>query len=464
MRRRMTKAAAAFSALAMLAACSGGDTDDEKDKPEETSNSAESEDPGESEPEETDEKEPAAGTFEFPDLSGESLDVASDWSGAEQENFEEVLAKFEEETGASVSYQSLGNNIATALGTQLEGGGAPDIALVPQPGLIEQLQADGHLSPLNDTAMAEVEKNFAQTWMDLSTYDGDVYGVWFKAANKSTIWYNTEVWDNAGAEVPETWEDFTSALQTVSDSGVPALAVGADVGWPMTDWFENVYLRTAGGEKYDQLAKHEIPWTDDSVIEALEVMAEVWGNDALLLPNGAQRSFPESVSAVFGDPAEAGTVYEGDFVAGTIADQTDAKVGEDAKYFPWPSINDSAPAVMGSGNAAIAFNDDEATMALMAYLASPDAANIWIAKGGFTSPNQNADMTLYPDEVSLQIAEDLVNAETFRFDLSDLAPSAFGGTEGEGMWKLLIDFYENPDDVEGIAQKLEDAANAAYGN
>lgn len=462
MRRRMTKAAAAFSALAMLAACSGGDAEEEKDKPTQAATSTEAEETEEAEPEETEES--SADGFTYPDLSGESLDVASDWSGAEQENFEEVLAKFEEETGASVSYQSLGNNIATALGTQLEGGGAPDIALVPQPGLIEQLQADGHLSPLDETAMAEVEKNYAQTWMDLSTYDGDVYGVWFKAANKSTIWYNTDVWETAGVEAPETWEDFTAALQTVSDSGVPALAVGADVGWPLTDWFENVYLRTAGGEKYDQLAKHEIPWTDESVIEALEVISDVWGNDALLLPNGAQRSFPESVSAVFGDPAEAGTVYEGDFVAGTIADQTDAKVGEDAKYFPWPSINDSAPAVMGSGNAAIAFNDDEATMALMAYLASPDAANIWIAKGGFTSPNQNADMDLYPDEISLQIAEDLVNAETFRFDLSDLAPSAFGGTEGEGMWQLLIDFYENPDDVEGIAQKLEDAANAAYGD
>lgn len=48
--------------------------------------------------------------------------------------------------------------------------------------------------------------------------------------------------------------------------------------------------------------------------------------------------------------------------------------------------------------------------------------------------------------------------------MSDLTPSAFGGTEGEGMWAVLIEFYENPDDVEGTAQALEDAAVAAYGN
>ncbi|AZN30204.1 carbohydrate ABC transporter substrate-binding protein [Flaviflexus salsibiostraticola] len=456
MRRRMKAAAALVSASMLLAAC-GGDAEDTETRgtdSETTAEDTEGTDDGDSTGE-------ASG--DYPDLSGQTLDVASDWSGAEQENFEEVLAFFEQETGATVTYQSLGNNVSTALGTQIEGGGAPDIALVPQPGLVDQLVESGDIVPLTDDVVSTVEENYADTWKDLSTYDDELYGVWFKAANKSTVWYNVGVYEDAGAEIPETWEDFTSALQVVSDSGVPGLAVGADVGWPLTDWFENVYLRTAGPEMYDQLAAHEIPWTDDSVIEALEVLGGLWGDDTLLLSGGAQRSFPDSVTAVFSDPPQAGTVYEGDFVAGNIAEQTDSVVGEDANFYPFPSINDSPDAVMGAGNVAIAFNDDEGTMALMSYLASPDAANIWIELGGFTSPNQNADMDLYPDDVSLAIAEQLTSAEVFRFDLSDLTPSAFGGTEGEGMWQLLIEFYQNPDDIEGTAQALEDAAVSAYG-
>ncbi|MFN8048098.1 MAG: hypothetical protein U0P48_05915 [Ancrocorticia sp.] len=54
--------------------------------------------------------------------------------------------------------------------------------------------------------------------------------------------------------------------------------MGADVGWPLTDWFENIYLRTAGPDAYDQLTNHEIPWTDESVTKALEVMAQLWTN------------------------------------------------------------------------------------------------------------------------------------------------------------------------------------------
>ena len=44
--------------------------------------------------------------------------------------------------------------------------------------------------------------------------------------------------------------------------------------WVLSDWFENIYVRTAGPEMYDQLATHEIPWTDKSVTEALTTMAD----------------------------------------------------------------------------------------------------------------------------------------------------------------------------------------------
>lgn len=447
MKRKMSAYVAVIAAGAMLAACGSGDADTA------STTSTSTEDSGN-----------GAASGDYPDLSGVTLNVASDWSGAEQENFETVLDGFEKATGATVTYTSLGNNVATALGTQIEGGQPPNVALVPQPGLVEELAANGSIVPLNEDVLATVSENYAQTWVDLATIDGETYGVWFKAANKSTVWYNVELYDAAGVSVPATWEDFATTLQTLADSGVYGISVGADVGWPLTDWFENVYLRTAGPEMYDQLTNHEIPWTDPSVEEALTAMAKIWSNAAAVQPDGAQRTFPDSVTAVFGDSPAAATVYEGDFVAGNIADQTSSVVGEDAKFYAFPSVNGSAPSVMGAGNMAIAFDEDEGTQALMKYLASPEAANVWIELGGFTSPNKNADMSLYPDETSLQIAEELVNAEVFRFDMSDLVPSEFGGTEGQGMWQIFIDFYQNPSDIQGTMDALEEAATAAYSN
>ena len=395
------------------------------------------------------------------DFSGVTLEVSAAWSGAEQKNFELVLDKFEQDTGATVNYTSFGDKAATTLGTQIEGGNPPDVAVLAQPALLQSLAADGNLAPLSDETLATVTDNYAQSWVDLGSVDGTTYGVWFKASNKSTVWYNADIYDEAGAVVPDNWDDFLTQLQLITDSGYAGISIGADVGWPLTDWFENVYLRTAGPEKYDQLTNHEIPWTDPSVTEALEVLATLWGTD--LVESGAdQRTFPESVTEVFGADPQAGTVYEGDFVAGNIADDGSSTVGENALFYDFPSVNDSEPAVVGGGDVAVAFNDDEATSALMTYLASPASAEIWVPNGGLTSPNQNVDTALYPDDTSRQIAEALTGAENFRFDMSDLTPSSFGGTEGQGFWQIMIQFLQDPSDIPGTQQALEDAAVAAY--
>lgn len=441
-RRRLIATGAAAASLALIAGCSSG------------GGTAQSPTTGES-----DAPDESAATDL--DLSGQTLNVVASWSGAEQANFEAVLAKFAEDTGATVNYTSFGDNGPTYIQGQLEGGTPPNIAMLPQPALLQSLARDGNIVPVAEDTKAEVDANYGQSWIDLGTVDGELYGVWFKAANKSTVWYNNDIYEGAGATVPADWDAFLEQLQVVTDSGYYGISIGADVGWPLTDWFENVYLRTAGGEKYDQLTNHEIPWTDPSVAEALEVLSTLFGSD-VVQPGGAQRTFPESVTEVFGADPQAGTVFEGDFVAGNITEDGNSVVGENALFYDFPSVNGSAPAVVGAGDVAVQFTDDEATNALMAYLASPASAEVWIPLGGLTSPNKAVDTNLYPDEIAKQIAEALTNAETFRFDMSDLTPSAFGGTAGQGFWQEMITFYENPTDIQGTQERLEAAAQQAY--
>ncbi|NHB84092.1 carbohydrate ABC transporter substrate-binding protein [Tessaracoccus sp. HDW20] len=404
---------------------------------------------------------PGTGGGGLGDFTGTTLNVVAAWSGAEQTNFEAVLSQFEKETGAKVTYTSFGDNGPTYISGQLAGGTPPNVAVVGQPALMEQLATKGDIKPVADDVAALVKDNYSQSWIDLGTVDSKLYGVWFKAANKSTVWYNATIWNDAGATPPKDWDGFLKELGLIRDSGYAGISIGADVGWPLTDWFENVYLRTAGPEKYDQLTRHEIPWTDPSVKEALDVLATLFGTD-LVEPGGAQRTFPESITQVFGANPQAGTVFEGDFVAGVIAQDGNSEVGKTALLFDFPSVNNSGPAVVGGGDVAIQFTDDEATTALMKYLASPESASIWVSKGGLTSPNNKVDTSLYPDDISRQIAEALTGAESFRFDMSDLTPSAFGGTQGQGFWQEMITFYENPKDVQGTMDRLEAAAVAAY--
>ncbi|MFC5244305.1 ABC transporter substrate-binding protein [Streptomyces atrovirens] len=446
-RTRRAAAALAAGVLAVsLAACGGGDDDGNSDD--------ENKGGGET-----------GTTVTLPKLDGASLEVAAVWTGAEQANFKKVLAEFEKRTGAKVTFVPAQDPIINFLGSKVAGGAPPDVAMLPQPGAIKQAVDKGWAKPLGAEAAKELGENYSQGWQDIGKVDGKQYGVYYKAANKSLIWYNAQVFENAGAAEPKTWDELLTTAQMVYDSGVTPFSVGGAEGWTLTDWFENVYLSQAGPEKYDQLARHEIKWTDPSVKEALTTLAEIWGKKDYVAAGALGTDFPTSVTQTFtgGDQPKAGMVYEGDFAQVNIG-ETKAKVGTDAKVFPFPAVGDAPPVVSG-GDAAVILEDSEASQALATFLASPDAARIHAGLGGYLSPNKNVPASAYPNEVQQKIAKALVDSgDDFRFDMSDQAPQAFGGTPGKGEWKILQDFLKNPEDVAGTQAKLEADAAAAYGN
>lgn len=408
----------------------------------------------------------SAQTVRLPKLDGQKIEVAAVWTGPEQENFTKVLKEFEKRTGATVTFVPAQDPIVNFLGTKIAGGSPPDVAMLPQVGAVEQAVAQKWAKPLGPEAKAELAKNYGKGWQDLGSVDGTPYGVYFKAANKSLVWYNTAVFENAGVAEPKTWKDFLKTAETISASGVTPVSVGGADGWTLTDWFENVYLSQAGPDKYDQLAKHEIKWTDPSVKQALTTLAELFGKPDLIAggADGAlQTEFPKSVTQTFtgGDQPKGAMVFEGDFVSVNIA-QTEAKVGTDAKVFPFPAVGAEPPVVTG-GDAAVALKDSKGAQALLTFLASPDAARIWAESGGFISPNKSLDVTAYPNDVQRDIAKALIAAgDDFRFDMSDQMPQSFGGTPGKGEWKALQDFLKNPKDVAGTQQRLEADAAKAY--
>ncbi|GAA5134913.1 ABC transporter substrate-binding protein [Pseudonocardia adelaidensis] len=395
-------------------------------------------------------------------LAGQTIEVLAVWSDEEQAAFERVLDVFEQRTGATVTYVSGGDEVPTVLATRLAGGSPPDVAGVAQPALVRTLARAGSLVPLDPSTESVIDAQFAPVWKELGTVDGELYGFVFKAANKSTVWYDAGQL-GPGFVPPRTWDEFVETLRKLSDTGRTPLSVGGADGWTLTDWFENVYLQTAGGAMYDRLARHEISWTDPSVRTALQTLGRVFRPE--YLPGGIssalQTEFTESVVDVFGADPKASIVFEADFVAGAIAESTPARVGADARVFPFPRIGPTSSVVSG-GDTLVALTDEPGTKALMQFLASSEAASIWAAQGGFVSPNRQVALDEYPDDSTRQIAEELVGADNLRFDMSDLMPSALGATRGDGFWRAMQDYLADPAQVDRILAELEAEATAAY--
>ena len=397
------------------------------------------------------------------DVSGE-IAIMAIWAAEEQASFEAVVEGFNElYPNVEVKYTSGGDNLAPLLATAVEGGNPPDLAAIAQPGLMADFAAKNAIQPLDDLRDAIVD-NFGESAADVGAVDGTQYGLLFKGSNKSTIWYNVASFEEAGVEPPEDWEGLNEAAATLKAAGITPYSVGVDVGWPMTDLFENIYIRSAGEEMYDQLARHEIPWTDQSVKDALTIMAEVVGDSENLAggtESALQTEMPASVANVFTDSPKAAMVIIGDFAPGQGEFTLEPETGYNV--FTFPSIEGSGPSVIGSGDLFVQFKDSPAADAFLEYLTTPEAAEIWAARGGFSSPNKNIDLGVYPDEITRVTAGALAEAESFRFDMSDLQPSAFGGTPGAGLFKHFTDFVANPDDIDGITEKMEADAAKAFG-
>ncbi|MCC6832568.1 MAG: extracellular solute-binding protein [Thermoleophilia bacterium] len=393
-----------------------------------------------------------------------TVSMTAVWSGDEQAKFQKVLDGFTERyPNVTVNYTSGGDQLPTILSTAVQGGNPPDLAAVAQPGLVKDFAARGAIKPI-DFAEDAITQNYSQGWVDQGKVDGTLYGLYFKGANKSTVWFNPHVFNDAGVEPPANWDDFLKVAGTVKDSGVPAFSIAGADGWTLTDLFENIYLRSAGPEKYDQLANHEIPWTDPSVISALTMMKDVIGdpqNIAGGIDGALQTEFPTSVAQTFGETPKAAMVIEGDFVPTALPADANLVAGEDYDVFAFPSLGDSPDAIMGAGDQVVMFKDTPAARALVEYLATPEAAEIWVEQGGFSSPNKNVDDNAYQDDLTRETATALADAQTFRFDMSDLQPASFGATVGQGMWKDFQDFLRNPN-PQATAQRLERDAVRAY--
>ncbi|NUL04883.1 carbohydrate ABC transporter substrate-binding protein [Streptomyces lunaelactis] len=405
------------------------------------------------------------------ELGGQTVTVAGVWTGSEQKNFRKVLDAFTEQTGAKTVFVPTGDNVSTFVGSKIEGGNAPDVAMVPQVGVLQQFAKEGWLAPLSQKTATTAGANLAEVWKNYGTVDKTYYGLYFKAAHKSTVWYSPSAFEQAGVAEPKTYPDMLKAGHTLADSGLPGFSVAGEDGWTLTDWFENIYLSQAGPEKYDQLAAHTLPWTDASVVTALTTLGEIFKDKQLVAGGSAgalRTDFPGSVEQVFGPEPKAGMVYEGDFVGGMAKDDFGKKLGEDAKFFPFPGVGSGKAPVVSGGDAAVVLKDgknQKAAQRLLEFLATPEAAAVWAGAGGFVSPNKDVNPASYADDTTRATAASLVAAgDTVRFDMSDQAPAAFGGTKGAGEWKLLQDFLRDPSDPKATAAALEAAAAKAYKN
>ncbi|MGA0542720.1 ABC transporter substrate-binding protein [Neotabrizicola sp. VNH66] len=400
-------------------------------------------------------------------LEGQTLTIFGPWRGEDQVLFESVYAYFAAATGVKVNYSS-SENFEQQIVIDTEAGSPPDVAILPQPGLIAELVRKGHVQPLGQETQDWLAANYAagDSWVALGSFAGAdgakaLYAFPFKIDVKSLVWYVPENFEDAGYEVPESMEDLKALTeQIVADGGTPwciGLGSGGATGWPATDWVEDMMLRTQSPDVYDKWVSHEIPFNDPAVVGAIDEFGWFAKNDAFVAGGSAavaSTDFRDSPKGLFTSPPQCYLHHQASFIPSFFPEGT--VVGEDADFFYMPAYagKDLGQPVLGAGTLVMEMKATDPAKAFIEFLKTPIAHEVWMAQSSFLTPYKAANAEVYANAAMKKQGEILLNSTTFRFDASDLMPGAVGaGT----FWTGMVDFVGGKS-----AQAVADAIEAGW--
>lgn len=400
-------------------------------------------------------------------LDGQTLTIFGPWRGEDQALVESMLAYFSAASGVTVSYSS-SESYEQQIVIDAAAGSPPDIAILPQPGLIADLVKSGFVTPLGEDTRNWLAENYAagDSWVGLGSYAGPdgtraLYAFPYKIDLKSLVWYSPETFEDAGYAVPQTMEELKALTdRIVADGGTPwciGLGSGGATGWPATDWVEDMMLRTQTPDVYDRWVSNDLPFDSPEVVGAIDEFGAFARTEAYVaggVAAVAATDFRDSPRGLFASPPQCYMHRQASFIPSFFPEGI--VVGQDADFFYFPAYagKDLGKPVLGAGTLAFITHDTPAARAFIEWLKTPIAHEVWMAQSGFLTPFKSANPAMYGSDVARKMGEILLTATTFRFDGSDLMPGAVGAG---AFWTGMVDYVGGKS-----AQEVADAIQASW--
>jgi alpha-glucoside transport system substrate-binding protein len=370
--------------------------------------------------------------------SGSTITVTSLWGGSEQDSFQKVLDAFKTKTGVTATFESVRTNYSTILQTRISGGNPPDVAIMPGIGFLRQFARQGSLKKVADLGvdLNALKSNYPPGILEIGQVDGTQYAIMVKFNSKSTMWYRPDKFKTLGVAPATDFAGFTKLLGDIKAKGQAPMGLGAGDAWTLTDWFENIYAKQAGPDKYDQLFSGKLPWTDASVATAVDTMKQAVKDDYVAggITAALGRVFTDGIGQVFSTNPQAVIYYEGGFVGGIATGQTNTslKVGDTIDWFDFPAVGSGKTVTIG-GDVIAAFTTKPGVKEFIQYMTTAEAGAVWAGTGAIISPVKAVPASAYPNDLAKREAAQVANASAVRFDGSDLLPSGGGDQLGAAL-------------------------------
>jgi alpha-glucoside transport system substrate-binding protein len=332
------------------------------------------------------------------------------------------------------------------LKTRIEGGKPPDLAMLAQPTPVLAYAADGKVIDVATFMDANKLSTEHPATIGLVTQGAQIWGIPYKADVKSTVWYPIKAFEAKGYAVPTTWDELiTLSDKIVADGSSPwcvsAGGPGDATGWQITDWIEEVVLKTKGLDYYNKWISHEVTFEDPGIKDAFDKYVGkifftpnyVFGGNTAIVATDMKTVMDPMFTDDLANPKcwmqKIPTWYGPDFFPDQRVSGQPSKyvLGTDVGIFAFPTIDPAQKNVEGSADTLMVLVDRPEVRAVAEFLATPEGIQNWIRAGSAISTNTSTPAEWYEGAYKLKVAADIANsAAGIGFDASDLMPGAVG--------------------------------------
>ncbi len=396
------------------------------------------------------------------EFKGTKVTATGPFVDADAQKFDATVADFEAKTGIDIQYQG-SKEFEASIKAAMDAGNAPDIIDFPQPGLLAAFARQGKIIDVSKFLNLDALKaNYNQSWLDMATMPGKegniMAGVWERVNGKSLVWYPKKAWDESGYQIPTTWEEMKSLMDTmVADGSTPwciGIESGAATGWAATDWMEEIMLRTTSLENYDKWLTNDLPFASPEVKKAAEVMTDIWQDKYVYGGRASivKTSFGDAPLPMFDAKGPKCWMHkQGNFITSFFPEGS--KPGVDYSFFYFPGLDAAyGKPVLVAGDIWAATQDRPEVQAVIEYFTKGEHLKVWMQQGGAIAPHKDADLSWYGNDIERGVAEIIQNATAVRFDGSDLMPGQVGAGS---FWKEMTSYIAGAEDIDTALKNID---------
>ena len=306
---------------------------------------------------------------------------------------EQVQEKFPEVEFVMDAVADSGDSYKTKLKTAAAGNELPDIFYTWGGGFSETWVDAGKVLCLDDYTSDETKDKFISGSDAFFTYDEKLYGYPLRT-NVGVLYCNKAMFDEAGIEIPTTFDELLDAVKAFNEQGTVPFALGgknpADIAW----WTDQLTQRTAGADYVNQILNGEATYDTEADLQAAELFKELV--DAGAFDAGAASTSRDEAYTLF-----ASGLYPMYFCGSWYcANVMDSEVKDGVIVVNFPAVDGAAGAAtefLGGADQTFMINSEvenpEKVVEVYAYMCETLSENVFLGGAGLPAWKTDVDVS-----------------------------------------------------------------------